>query len=191
MSTSYAREPEPEPGAISGPPAPGSAGIIVRFDEQAARAAQVPRLAWIPATIARRVAFASATTTLGTSGGISLGLAHVEGRLLTMLAFGETGPHAPVVICARPEADMVALAVSQIVASGRFDDADPGPAVPAAADGSVERGGERGVIIGDERAARLDVDAITSRLESALWIADATPERTSLVPRSRRPGGSR
>jgi hypothetical protein len=165
----FTRPPEPEPGAISGPPAPGSAGLVVRFDEDAARAAGVPALAWIPATTARRVAHASSTTTLGESNGISLGLAHVEGRLLTLVAFGKTEPHAPVVLCARPEADLLAVAVTQIVASGRFDDADDGA-----------------VMVSGERAAALDVVAITSRLEAAFWIADATPERASIVPRSKR-----
>lgn len=170
MTTRYTRPPEPEPGAISGPPAPGSACIVVRFDAASAQEAGLPALAWIPATTARRVAFASATTTLGASGGVSLGLAHVEGRLLTLVAIGKTGPRAPVVLCARPEADVVALAVDRIVASGRFDDADAGT-----------------VIVGDERAFALDVVALTARLEAAFWIADATPERSSLVPRSRRP----
>lgn len=166
----YVAPADPEPGAISGPPAPGSAGVVIRFDAAAAREAGVPAVAWVPAATARRVAFASATTTLGQAGGISLGLALVEGRLLTLVGFGPIGPRAPVVLCARPEADVFALAVATIVASGRFDDADDG-----------------GIVVGDERVAELDLGAITVRLEAAFWIADGADSRASSIPRSRKP----
>lgn len=169
MSEPYAAPAEPAPGAISGPPVPGSAGVVVRLDGDAAREAGVPAIAWIPAEIARRVAFASTTTTLGSTRGISLGLALVEGRLLTLVGFGAVGPRPPVVLCARPDADVYALAVATIVASGRFDDADDG-----------------GVVAAGEHVAELDLSAITVRLEAAFWIADAMPERASLIPRSRK-----
>ncbi len=166
----YAAPAEPEPGAISGPPAPGSAGVVIRLDAVAAREARLPALGWIPAAVARRVAFASATTTLGAAGGISLGLALVEGRLVTLVGCGPIGPRAPLVLCARPDADIFALAVESIVASGRFDDA-----------------GDGDIIAAGERVAELDLTAISVRLEAAFWIADATPARASLMPRSRKP----
>jgi len=160
---------KPAPDHVSEPPAPGSAGVIVRIDARTAEAAGVPETAWLPATIVRRVALASSTTTLGTSSGISLGLALVEGRLLTLVGFGVTGPRAPVVLCTQGEGDMLALAVETIVASGRFDD------------------------VGDEGAVRfidkivwpLDLASVMARLEAAFWIEDATPPRLSLLPRSR------
>ncbi len=158
------------PDPSSGPPVPVSAGIVVRLDPAAARAAGVPAIAWIAAEIARRVAFASSTTTLAAASGIALGLALVEGRLLTLVGFGPVGPRAPIVLCARSDAEVFALAVTRIEASGRFDDAG---------DGRIHFAGER--------VDELDLAAITTRLEAAFWIADGAPERVSMVPRSRKP----
>lgn len=161
-----------ESAAAESAPAPeGSAGVVVRFDAEAARVARFPRTAWIPASIARRVAFAATTTTLGVAGGITLGLALVEGRLLTLVGFGPIGPRPAVVLCTRGETDGFAFAVEEVVASGLFDDAR----------------GEDVIALAGEPIDRLDLDAVIARLEAAFWIADATPERLSLVPRSRKP----
>lgn len=148
----------------SEPPAPGSAGLIVRLREAGPRGPSAAT--WIPATVAQRVALASATTLLGVSGGVALGLALSEGRLLTLIAFGRVAPRAPIVICARPDGDVFALAVAAIVASGRFDDVGE--------DGAVSAFGET--------AAAIDLPAILGSLEAAFWIAEPASDRLSLVP---------
>jgi len=167
--TEVERRSEPPPSDAAGRTAPC---VVVRLDARAADVAGLPDLGWIPAETARRVAFASSTATLAEDGGIALGLALVEGRLVTLVGLGGVGPRAPIVLCARPDGDLIALAVDTIVSSGRFD---------LGAEGET-------VQLGDEIATRIDVDALVQRLEAAFWIADAVPERLSIVPRSRTPG---
>jgi hypothetical protein len=158
--------------APSGAPLARVGGIVVRFDAQAAEAAGLPGLAWIPAALARRVGAASATITLGSTAGISLGLALVEGRLTTLVGLGTVAARPSVVVVSRPDGEPWALAVSELVQSGRLDVAD---------------GEEHAILLEGAKVARLDVDAMTTRLEAAFWIADPAPERLSLIPRSRRP----
>lgn len=143
-------------------------GLVVRFDAQAADAVGLASLAFLPASVARRVGVTSAIVTLGGSPPVRLGLAVVDGRLLTLLAIGPVEAHGPAVICDRPGAEPLALAVAAVVASGVFDAVDDGVHVP----GGV--------------APEMHLAPLLDRIEAAVWVQRAGRAPSSAPPPSSR-----
>lgn len=144
-------------------------GVVVAFDAPAADAVGLAALAFLPAQVARRVALASGAIALGGAPPLALGLALVEGRLLTLIAVGSVEARGPIVICERPDGGAFALGVLSIVGTGVFD------------------GGDDGVRFEGGFAPRLDVVELLQRIESAVWITRAPRSPSSLPPPSPAP----
>jgi hypothetical protein len=154
--------------ALSGEPELG--GVVVRFDAAAAQALGRSPLAFLPVASARRMAFASSAVHLGGAPPLALGLALVEGRLLTLVAVGEIAPRGPVVVCERAEGEPFALGVEEVVASGLF---------PASAGG----------VLGFDAAPLppFDVEVLLTQLESAVWLQRTDRPPSSMPPSHRSP----
>jgi hypothetical protein len=141
-------------------------GVVVRFDAVAADGVGLAALAFLPAEVARRVALASGAIALGGAPPLALGLALVEGRLLTLVAVGAVEARGPIVICERPEGGAFALGVQGIVGTGVFD------------------GGDEGVHVDGGFAPLLDVVELLQRIEAAVWVTRAPRSPSSLPPPS-------
>jgi hypothetical protein len=139
------------PGDEGAAPADAS-GVVVRFDPIAAEAAGIPSLAFVDAGVARRVALATAALDLGGAAPLRVGIALVEGRVLTSIAVGDVAPRGPVVVCERPGGEPVALAVRAVVASG-----------------VLARSGGEILAPGGGAARALDVAALLAHIEGAVW----------------------
>ncbi len=141
-------------------------GVVVRFDPAAADAVGVAALSFLPADVARRAAHASGATVLGGSPPLALGLALVEGRLLTLVSIGTVEARGAVVVCDRPDGGAFALGVLAIVGSGLFESEGDG------------------VRVGREVARPLDVLELLRRIEAAVWVTRAPRSPSSSLPPS-------
>lgn len=146
----------------------GRGGLVVRFDAQAADEVGLASLAFLPASVARRVGLTTAVVALGGTSPVRLGLGVVDGRLHTLLAIGPVAPRGPVVICDRPGTEPIALAVADVVASGVFEVVEDGVHVP----GGV--------------APELHLAPLLDRIEAAVWVQRAGRPPSSLPPPSPR-----
>lgn len=143
-----------EPGVDGAAAAPASVGaVVLRLDGPGAEALGLPSLAFLPAAIARRVALAAATIELGGAPPLLVGLAAIEGRVVTVIGVGALRPRGAVVLCERPGAEPIALAVDEVVTSG----------VLPLRGASVEVPGGRGL------ARELHLAALVARVEEAVW----------------------
>ncbi len=147
-----------------GEPGGEARGVIVRFDDLAALEVGLPGRVFLPVEIVRRLAFASSTLALGGASPLTLGLALVEGRLLTHVALGELRQDGPVVVCDRPELEPFALGVLEIVATGVFDASD------------------EGVLGFGDPIPTLDVADLFERIEPGVWLTRSEGPHSSPPP---------